>query len=405
MSLPWSAGELLPVAAWRSVRRQAIFRYHKWDQQVGDVATFCPLPLIVERAAWDELTAWSEWLAAETLAAEKELLARPGLHDALGLPPALQRHLREAGQPSIGKARLIRFDFHFTTEGWRISEANTDVPGGWNEASGYPELLAPHFPHLQPVDSMVEAYAARLTEGLRLGALAGLVHATAYTDDRQAMVFLAEKLEARGCRACLLSPEQIAWRDGVAYVRTKWCDEPADLLVRYYPGEWLPNLPAESAWRHFLTGSLTPISNPATALLTQSKRWPLVWDQLDTPLPTWRKLLPACAETGETAWELAEDWIAKPALGRVGHAIGLRDCLTEKEWADLRKNVRRNPRHWVAQRRFQLVPLPTPAGESYPCLGIYTIDGKSAGAYGRIATRPLIDHQAQDVAVFISPRP
>lgn len=26
--------------------------------------------------------------------------------------------------------RFLRFDFHPTEEGWRLSEANTDVPGG-----------------------------------------------------------------------------------------------------------------------------------------------------------------------------------------------------------------------------------------------------------------------------------
>ena len=403
MSLPWRAGDLLSDEVQHHIRRQAIFRYHKWDQQVGDVATLCPFPLIVEQAVWDELAAWAELLAAETLAAEEELLTRANLNATLGLPPALVRHLPEFGLASRGKARLIRFDFHLTIEGWRISEANTDVPGGWNEASGYPELLAPHYPGLQPVMSLAGAYATRLAEGLPPDALVALVHATAYTDDRQAMVFLAEKLKAHRLRTCLISPEQIEWQDGAANIQTNWCHEPAALLVRYYPGEWLPNLPSASEWWNFLMKSLTPISNPATALLTQSKRLPLVWDRLATPMPTWRRLLPPCAEIRDADWESAEDWIAKPALGRVGHGIGLRECLSAKEWDEVRKSVRSDPRQWVAQRRFETVPLGTPQGEGHPCLGIYTIDGKVSGAYGRIAARPLIDNQARDIAVFIAP--
>jgi len=38
----------------------------------------------------------------------------------------------------------------------------------------------------------------------------------------------------------------------------------------------------------------------------------------------------------------------------------------------------------------------------YPSVGIYTIDGHAAGAYGRIAERPLIDGRARDAAVLVS---
>jgi hypothetical protein len=37
----------------------------------------------------------------------------------------------------------------------------------------------------------------------------------------------------------------------------------------------------------------------------------------------------------------------------------------------------------------------------YPCLGVFTIDGRVAGAYGRVARTPLINHLAQDAAVLI----
>jgi hypothetical protein len=38
----------------------------------------------------------------------------------------------------------------------------------------------------------------------------------------------------------------------------------------------------------------------------------------------------------------------------------------------------------------------------YPGIGIYTINGRVVGAYGRIAERPLIDARARDAAVLIS---
>jgi hypothetical protein len=38
----------------------------------------------------------------------------------------------------------------------------------------------------------------------------------------------------------------------------------------------------------------------------------------------------------------------------------------------------------------------------FPCLGVYTVNGKAVGIYGRYSPRPLIDYAAVDVAVLIS---
>ena len=59
-----------------------------------------------------------------------------------------------------------------------------------------------------------------------------------------------------------------------------------------------------------------------------------------------------------------------------------------------------HPGQWVAQRKFDAVPMECDAGEMFPCVGVYTVDGRAAGAYGRVAPRPLIDWRAQDTAVM-----
>lgn len=402
MNLPWKAGDLLPPEDYRRIRREAIFRYHKWDQQVGDVATFCPFPLIMQRSAWKEVSALAKSLAEETRMMEEELGQRPDAWGDLGLPSAVVRAMRGKAALSSGKARLIRFDFHFTDEGWKISEANTDVPGGWNEATAYPTLMAPFYPGHEPVEKFADVYAQALAANVAPDSMVALVHATAYTDDRQAMILLGERLKEVGLRSCLVSPEQLEWRDGHARIQTDWCDEPAGLIVRYFPGEWLPNLPRKSDWPRFFRGSLTPLSNPAIALLSQSKRLPLIWNKLETILTTWRQLLPECADPRAVPWETDRNWIVKPALGRVGHGIGMQECLSAKDWEEICKQVRSRPEQWVAQKRFHTLPLSTLQGDVYPCLGVYTIDGKVAGAYGRLSARPLIDNQAQDVAILIS---
>jgi hypothetical protein len=203
-----------------------------------------------------------------------------------------------------------------------------------------------------------------------------LAHATAYTDDLQVMAYLARRLDALGARTALVSPAHLRWRDGRAHLATDWGGGPVDLVVRFFPG--------------------------------QSKRFPLVWDDLRTPLPTWRALLPETRDPRDAPWRTGEEWVLKPALGRVGDGVGIAGVTEAKEWRRITRDARLFPRHWVAQRRFRPTPLAgagTAGGAAgdlgYPCIGVYTIGARAAGAYGRLARRPLVDWMAQDVAVLV----
>ena len=403
VTAPWRDAPALEPALFANVRRQAIFECCKWDPQVEDVATLAPFPLVLRREAWHELSALAEALAAETLAAEAELAGRLELHKELGLPRPIRRALSRAASRgrARGAARVMRFDFHATPEGWRISEVNSDVPGGFNEASGFTRLMAPHIPGAEPPGDPAGQLADAITAAVAPESNVGLIHATAYTDDRQVMVYLARELEARGLRPILTGPDHLRWQDCRALLASDAYTGPLDFLVRFFPGEWLPNLPRTCGWKHFFYRSETPASNPGQALLTQSKRFPLVWDRLVTELPTWRRLLPETCDPRQTDWRRDDSWVLKPALGRVGDLVGLAGVTEEREWKVIRQDVRRCPRLWVAQRRFAAVPLQTEEGLLYPCVGVYTIDGRAAGAYGRAARRPRIDHLAQDRAVLI----
>ena len=403
VTVPWRAAEPLSHATFAQVRRRTIFECCKWDPQVEDVSALAAFPVVMRRDAWDELTVLAEALARESLAAEEELRSRPDLHRALSLPRRTAAALARAGGASgpAGAARLVRFDFHHTAEGWRISEANTDVPGGLNEASGFAALVAEHYRAAVPVGDAAGVYASALADAVAPGAHAALVHATAYTDDRQVMTYLARRLEALGVRASLVSPADLRWRRGHAYLAGEWGDSPVDLIVRFFPAEWLPNLPGTCGWMHFFHGARTPISNPATALLTQSKRFPLVWDALRTPLPAWRALLPETRDPRDCDWRRDEAWVVKPVFGRVGEDVGIPGVTAAKEWSGLARDVGRHPRHWIAQRRFE--PTALVAGDTclHPCIGVYTVNARVAGAYGRLGRLPLIDWRAQDVAVLV----
>lgn len=400
VSPPWSAVVDLPPAELPALRRRAAFACGKWDQQVGDVATLAPFALRLRADAWATLCAEAEALAAETVAAEQELAARSDLWPRLGLPAPLRRALRRASTPTPASYRLMRFDFHWTAAGWVISEVNSDVPGGLNEAVGYPDLVAPFLPGTaHPGDvtgALVRAVGARTP-----AARAALVYATGYSDDRQVMKGLADRLAAAGCRPTLCSPANLRWRNGRAVVQLERDAGPVDHVLRFFPAEWMPDLPRACGWPHFFGGAHTPVGNPATALLSQSKRFPLVWEDLATPLRAWRRLLPETRDPRAAPWRTDEGWVIKPALGRVGEGIAWRGSGPERAWRRVGRWVRLLPGRWAAQRRFADVPFAAAGAAWRACFGVYTVEGRAAGLYVRATPGAVVDQFARDVPVRV----
>jgi len=402
MTSPWIAVAPLDDRTHAIVRRRAIFDADKWDPQVGDTATIARYPLVIDRDAWTEVAALAEALARETAAAEAELVERPDLHRRLGLPRGVRRVLRHAATAGAarGAARIVRFDFHFTRDGWRISEANSDVPGGLNEAAGLPPLMLPHYAGTAPVGDPVTAYAEAIAAAAGRRGVAALIHATAYSDDQSMMVGLARRLELAGMSVHLASPQHVAWRERHASLDAAWWRGPLDIVVRFFPADWLQDLARSTTWPHFFAGAHTPLSNPATAILTQTKRLPLAWDALRTPMPTWRRLLPETRDPRDVEWARSDQWVVKPALGRVGEGVGMAGVVDGKEMRRIARSVRWWPGAWIAQRRFETLPVEIGEERLFPCLGIYTVDGRVAGAYARLSTTPLVDARAVDAALL-----
>jgi glutathionylspermidine synthase len=399
-----TCGEQLPDAVYAALRSEMIFSCGKWDPQCGDTHVLAEFPLVLTSRTWDQLSAWSEDLAAETIAAEEELLERPDLHGLLGMPAPIRRALRAAQPAAAAGPRYMRFDFHPTTAGWRISEVNSDVPGGMIEADSLSTLMAGHVAGTAPAGAPGVALAGVVVERCRAGGDIGLVHATAYTDDRQVMMYLARLLEERGCTPYLIAPDHIRWERGRAHMVSAWRSGPLDAIIRFFPAEWLPNLPRRCGWGAFFAELQTPLSNPASALLTQSKRFPLAWDLIHTPLPTWRRLLPETIDprTRQRRGLDPERWVLKPALGRVGEGVAISSVATDSTLRSARRWSRLCPGRWAAQQRFDSVPVNCGGREWHPCIGVFVVNGRAAGAYGRIAERPLIDFRARDIAVLVA---
>jgi glutathionylspermidine synthase len=214
------------------------------------------------------------------------------------------------------------------------------------------------------------------------------------------MQYLAKGLQRRGMQPIVLSPKHLKWDSGFARIASAFAAVKPTLLVRFFPAEWLPNLRPASSWEPWFCGGKTLMSNPGRAILIQSKRFPLVWNKLKTPLPTWQSLLPETKSPSDIS-SGSEHWVFKPVLGRVGEDVAIAGITEQRAYKEIVKDVKCHPNDWIAQRRFNTLPLETHSGVRYPCLGIFTLDGHAVGVYGRIAAKPLIDHDAQDIAVLI----
>ena len=113
-------------------------------------------------------------------------------------------------------------------------------------------------------------------------------------------------------------------------------------------------------------------------------------------MSTWRALLPETLEV--KAAKGKEGYIYKPACGRVGEKISIK----EEEYKRIIADVKRHPKKYLAQKRFDSKPLTGENGERFHvCLGSYTVNGGHAGYYARISQSPRIDSNAADIPVLI----
>lgn len=401
------AGTSLQPNEFTSIRRSLMLEHCKWDSQVGDVLTLASFPLILSADAWRELSAIAVSLYEEAVRAGEWLLQHPILHVHLGVPRKLRHVLKQIATgraiPTPAAARVMRFDFHPTAEGWRISEVNSDVPGGYAEAGAFTRQLAQHYPGCAPTGDPAAALVRTITRTIHKQAARkpsiALLFATGFIEDLQVVSYLSARFKEAGFDTLLTQPGALTWRDGKASVGTM----PIDAIVRFYQAEWLATLGWRQRrnWPQLLVGGRTPVVNPAAGLLTESKRFPLIWPHLPFDVPTWKTHLPETRELRDAPWQTDDAWLIKSAYCNTGDTVAIRALMPPANWKRTARQARRSASHWIAQRRFAITPIASPAGPIYPCIGVYVIDGVVAGAYGRTSPRPVIDFEAIDTAILV----
>ena len=397
----------IPKSKYDDYRLDVIFDGYKWDPQFSDNNTIARHVLVITEQEHRELEELTERLDKETIQAEEILNSNQKLAKPLALPRKVRAELKNAKNYQADKhIRLMRYDFHPTVEGgWAISEVNSDVPGGFAEASLMPAIAAELFKDCEDKDYWYKSFGDiivnAITRKVKPGGKIMLVHCTSYSDDRQVMQFLGDRLKGIGFTTIYGAADHLCFMNNGAVSILDGNIGRVDAIVRFTPLEWLIDM-KPIRWEGYFN-TVTPSCNHPIAMYAQTKRFPLVWDKIEAlgvQLTAWRELLPETLEVKDA--KNKEGFIFKPACGRVGERISIKEACKDDEYKKIIKDVKRHPKEYLAQKRFNSKPLISEEGESFHvCLGVYSVEGKAAGYYSRISRTPRIDSNAADIPVLI----
>ena len=383
---------------------KAMFDCYKWDPYFLDNNTVAKHVLVISKEEHEKLKKYTEDLDRETRNAEVFLNNHLEYIKPLALPRGIRKDVRNmTNYDELKNIRLMRYDFHPVVDGdFMISEVNSDVPGGFAESSLLPQLAietiqANNCGFVNFGDILVNA----ITSKTKKNGNVMLVHCTSYSDDRQVMQFLGDKLQKLGYNVLYGAADHVIFKDKQAYSILSGNECMLDAIIRFTPLEWMIGVKPKRWGGYF--DSITPQCNHPIAIYAQTKRFPLVWNILEKnniSMSTWRKLLPNTVEVKDAKGK--EGYIFKPACGRVGENISIKEACSQKEYNKILRDVWLHPKNYLAQKRFTSRPIKADNGEEFHvCLGSYSVDGKHAGYYARLSKLPRIDSNAQDVPVII----
>jgi len=360
--------------------------------------------LILTKKESDEIIKLTNKLDNETREAEDFLNTHIKIAKKLLLPKKILAQTHNMKNYNKNKnIRLMRYDFHQDVSGrWIVTEVNSDVPGGFAESSLLPELArktinAPKLDYIPFGEKMVEAINNKLK---KTGTIM-MVHCTCFSDDRQVMQYMGDRLQKEGYNIIYGAADHVNFKDKKAYCILNSKYENIDLIFRFTPLEWLIQM-KPCRWDGYFNTTTISCNHPV-AIYAQSKRFPLVWDDLEKTgisMSTWKNVLPKTIEVNKLGKK--EGFIYKPVFGRVGEKISIKEACKDDEYKKIIKDVKRHPKQYVAQKKFESLPLKGEDGKEYHvCLGSYTIEGEHAGYYARISEYPRIDSYAADIPVLI----
>lgn len=408
--------KLVPIPAdkYEDYRLTLMFDCYKWDPQFLDHNTVAKYALVLTQEEHEKIKELTEKLDKETRAAEEFLNQHLEYTKPLALPRKMKKEVElMKNYDSKKHVRLMRYDFHPTVEGWAISEVNSDVPGGFAEGSLMPQAAInalgtngtseleseekSKYTYKNFGDNLVAAIQKKVAAGGRIM----LVHCTSYSDDRQVMQFLGDKLEGLGFQVIYAAADHLRFKEKKAISILDGNEGEVDAIIRFSPLEWISDMKPKH-WEGYFDTTTCSCNHPI-AIFAQTKRFPFVWNVLEAngiSMSTWRELLPETITVKEAKGK--DGYIYKPVYGRVGEMIGIKEACEADEYKQILREVKLTPKNYLAQKKFISKPLVGENGRQFHvCIGSYTVDTKHAGYYARISDTPRIDSNAADIPVLI----
>lgn len=396
----------IPTTEYDEYRINLIFDCYKWDPQFLDNNTIAKYALVLTKEEHKELEKLTLKLDEETRRAENFLNLNSKCSKSLKLPRKIKKEIKSMKNYEPDRnIRLMRFDFHPTVdEKWAVSEVNSDVPGGYAEGSLMPLEAMKYLEEKYSFISFGDILVGAITKKVPKNGRVMLVHCTCYSDDRQVMQYLGDRLKAEGYTVIYGAADHVRFKDNKAYCILDGNEGNIDVIVRFDPIEWLIDIKPKK-WQGYFNTVTTSCNHPI-AIFAQTKRFPFVWDELEKQgmdFSGWRELLPETISIKELKKRKDKEmYIFKPANGRVGEKISIKEACRDDEYKKILLDVKLRPWRYVAQKRFESKPLKGEQGEEYHvCIGSYTVDGCHGGYYARISDTPRIDSNAADIPVLI----
>jgi glutathionylspermidine synthase len=331
---------------------------------------------------------------------------------------------------------IARVDLFGCTDGRiRACELNSDTPSGEAETVLLNQLRHPYHPNTtDPNTNFAERFWQMLQASLaatRSRSLppppapsstlsTAIIYPTDMPEDLSMIALYRRWLEERGCTVVLGSPFNLGLD---AQRRVTVLGQPVELILRHYKTDWwgereiiwanqteypdpdplarelLPLLEAENEGR-------VTVVNPFGAVVTQNKlAMALMWErqELFSPqaqqwiieyIPETRRLLDLDADQLPRA-----EWVLKSDYGCEGDSVVIGAFTKPKDWRlALAAAI---PKHWVAQRFFEVAPLEAGENPLLPNYGVYLLGGRAAGLFTRLS-RQATDYASVTAPTFVA---
>lgn len=326
---------------------------------------------------------------------------------------------------------LARVDLFICTDGRvRACEMNSDTPSGEAEAVLLNGLLHPFHPGtIDPNTEFAESFwqmlvASHQARLLRAGQLPdrapqniAIIYPTDLPEDLSMIAIYKSWLEERAVSVLLGSPFNLGTDSSG---RVTVLGEAVDLIIRHYKTDWwgereliwtnqaeFPDPdPLERELSLLLQAeneARVTVVNPFGAVVTQNKlSLALLWERRELfsaqaqswiaeHIPETRRL----ASFAEVEL-LREEWVLKSDYGCEGDSVVCGPFVKPPDWRlALTAAI---PRHWVAQRFFEVAPLDDGLLPNY---GVYLLGGRPAGFYTRLSAQAT-NYNAVTAPTFIN---